>query len=313
MKYYPIIFFILLPVIFISTWSSANAHEPDTTGLPLEPEQLHKGRLTAVLTTQGLLYAGSFTGLYFLWYANYPQSTFHFFNDNDEWLQMDKSGHITTAYYISRIGYASFRWSGVERKKAIWFGGLLGFAYMTNIEILDGFSSQWGFSWGDFTANSIGCLLFTSQQLLWDEQRFVLKFSFHTTGYAKYRPDLLGANLIQQMLKDYNGQSYWLSGNISSFLPKGSRFPKWLNVAFGYGAEGMTGASSNTESYNNQPVPEFDRYRQFMLSPDVDLTRIPTRSKALKALFTLLSFIKIPAPAIEYNTMGHWNYYLIYF
>lgn len=305
--------FILFPVVVLLTWSNAFPQNQDTVRFHATRETLHKDRLTGVLVTQGLLYAGSFTGLYFLWYSNYPQSTFHFFNDNDEWLQMDKCGHVMTAYYISRIGYASYQWSGVERKKAIWFGGLLGFAYMTNIEILDGFSSQWGFSWGDFTANTIGCLLFTGQQLLWDEQRFVMKFSFHTTSYAGYRPDLLGSNLIRQMLKDYNGQSYWLSGNISSFLPKGTRFPKWLNAGFGYSAGGMTGASVNSGSYKNQTIPDFTRYRIFMISPDVDLTRIPTRSKALKAIFTLLSFIKIPSPAIEYNTTGRWNFYLLYF
>jgi hypothetical protein len=310
MKYY-LIFSILLICIFSK--SVAFTQNADTVSSVPESDQLHKDRLIGVLTAQGILYAGSITGLYYLWYANYPQSSFHIFNDWDEWLQMDKCGHVMTTYYISHIGYASYRWAGVERKKAIWFGGLLAFAYMTNIEILDGFSAEWGFSWGDFTANTIGCLLFMGQQFAWDEQRIVMKFSYHSTPYPQYRPDLLGSNLIQQMLKDYNGQSYWLSGNISSFLPKSNHFPKWINVAFGYGAEGMTGASSNPETYNNQPIPPFDRYRQFMLSPDIDLTRIHTRSKALKAVFTLLSFIKIPAPAIEYNTTGRWNFYLLYF
>ena len=313
MKFPRTVLFILLPALVLLTGTMAFPQNQDTLKIQSTKDTIHQGRLTAVIVTEGCLYAGSLTGLYYLWYANYPQSTFHFFNDNDEWLQMDKCGHVMTAYYLSHIGYASFRWTGMERKKAIWYGGLTGFAYMTNIEILDGFSSQWGFSWGDFTSNTIGTLLFMGQQLIWDEQRFVLKFSFHTTSYPRYRPDLLGKNLIQVMLKDYNGQSYWVSGNISSFLPKETRFPKWLNVAIGYSAEGMAGATSNPESHNSQMIPEFQRYRQFMLSPDLDLTRIATRSKALKAIFNLLSFIKIPAPAIEYNTTGRWNFYLMYF
>jgi hypothetical protein len=274
---------------------------------------INKSRLIGVLSVQGALYVGSLTGLYFAWYKDYPQSAFHFFNDNNEWMQMDKLGHITTTYYISRIGYASYRWSGVERKKAIWFGGLLGFSYMLNIEILDGFSSEWGFSVGDFTANTLGCFLFISQQLAWDDQRFIMKYSFHPTVYSQYRTDLLGTNLIQNMIKDYNGQTYWLSGNIASFLPKSSRFPKWINVAFGYGAEGMTGANQDSPVYQGNPVPTFTRYRQFYLSLDADLTRIPTRSKPLKALFTILSFIKIPFPAIEYNTLGQIKFHYLYF
>jgi hypothetical protein len=115
------------------------------------------------------------------------------------------------------------------------------------------------------------------------------------------------------MIKDYNGQSYWISGNISSFLPAGSKFPKWLNIAMGYGAEGMTGASGNTLNQNGQPVPEFPRYRQFFLSLDVDLTRIPTKSKVLKGIFNVLSFIKIPAPAVEYNTLGQFKVHGLYY
>ena len=188
---------------------------------------LRKGRLTGVLIAQGTLYVASVTGLYFAWYSDYPQSSFHLFNDGGEWMQIDKCGHAITAYYISRIGYTTYRWSGVKEKQATWFGGLLGFAYLLNIEILDGFSSEWGFSPGDLTANTLGSMIFIGQQLAWHEQRFSLKYSFHQTQYARYRPDLLGNNLIQNMIKDYNGHTYWISGNISSFLPERSKFPKW--------------------------------------------------------------------------------------
>ena len=270
---------------------------------------LNKKRLTAVLFTEGALYAASMTGLYFLWYADYPQSSFHFFNDNNEWMQMDKIGHATAAYYISRIGYASYRWSGVERKKAIWFGGLLGFAFMTNIEVFDGFSAEWGFSTGDFIANTAGCFLFIGQELGWREQRILLKYSFHQTIYPKYNPELLGDNLIQNMVKDYNGMTFWLSGNISSFLPKESKFPKWINVAFGYSAEGMTGGNTN----NTQGMPETTRYRQYYLSMDIDLTRIKTRSKVLKGIFSVVNFIKVPFPALEYNSLGQFKFYFLYF
>ena len=273
---------------------------------------INKGRLAATLAVQGALYLGSFAGLYFAWYKQYPQSSFHFFNDIPEWEQMDKFGHMTSSYYLSRLAYESYRWTGIADKKAALFGGIASFAYMLNIEILDGFSSGWGFSPGDFTANSIGCALFVAQQLGWREQRFNLKYSCHPTDYAKINPKLLGNNLIEQMLKDYNGMTFWLSGNISAFLPKHSRFPKWLNVAVGYGAQGMTGARYNKPLQEGSDSPE-ERYRQFYLSVDVDLTRIPTRSKFLKGLFTVISFVKIPAPALEVNTKGSVKFHPFYF
>ena len=288
--------------------------QQDTLSIkPTDTAGIHKARLIGVLTAQGGLYLASLWGLYFAWYKDYPQSSFHLFNDNNEWMQVDKCGHAITAYYVSRIGYESYKWSGVERKTAICLGGLLSFTYLLNIEILDGFSSQWGFSVGDFSANTLGSAIFVSQQLLWDEQKFVLKYSYHPTNYAQYRPEMLGKNFLQRTLKDYNGHSYWVSGNISSFLPRSSRFPKWLNIAIGYGAEGMLGASVNPDFLNGVVLPHYDRYRKFFLSVDVDLTRIPTKSKILKGIFTILSFIKIPAPAMEYNTLGQFNFHPIYF
>jgi len=271
---------------------------------------IHKGRLIGVLSVQGALYFGSLSGLYFAWYKGYPQSSFHLFNDNNEWLQMDKCGHAFSAYYESMIFYYSYRWAGLGNTASAWYGGLLALAYQLNIEILDGFSSGWGFSIGDFTANTVGATLFVSQQLIWKEQRVRLKYSFHQTSYPVYRPDLLGTNVAYQILKDYNGMSFWLSGNISSFLPKGKRFPRWLNIAIGYGGGGMTGAYVNA---SNPSAPGPERYRRFMLSVDVDLTRIPTHSKVLKAVFTVLSIIKIPAPAIEYNSLGNFRFYPLYY
>ena len=301
-----IVFLCRTDPVFASNKDSIWGKYKDTT-------RIHPGRLAGALSAEGALYVGSLGGLYFAWYNHYPQSSFHFFDDSGEWQWMDKSGHLTTAYYISMIGYNSFRWSGIGQRRSAIYGSLLGFAYLLNIEILDGFSKQWGFSPGDLTANATGCLIFLGQQVAWNEQRFVMKYSFHTTGYAQYRPDLLGDNLIQQMLKDYNGQTYWFSGNISSFLPKKTKFPKWINVAFGYGAEGMTGASANAESHDGVTLPHYTRYRKFMLSLDVDLTRIQTRCKPLKAILTVFSFLKIPFPAVEYNTLGHFKFYPFYY
>lgn len=273
---------------------------------------MNKKRLTGVIAIQSTLYAASITGLYFAWYKDYPQSGFHFFNDNGEWLQMDKCGHVTAAYYISRIGYDSYKWCGVNENKSAWFGALLGFAYMLNIEILDGFSKGWGFSAGDLAANTLGSAIFLTQQLTWHQQKIVMKFSAHTTDYALQRPDILGSNLTLRLLKDYNGQSYWVSGNIKSFMPADVKFPGWLNVALGYGAEGMTGATGDDTAQpgvnsNGQPC------RRFFISLDVDLSRIPVKSTILKSLFKVVNFIKIPAPAIEYNTKGDLKFHGLYY
>jgi hypothetical protein len=262
----------------------------------------NKKHLALVVGAEAVLYGGSLIGLNQLWYKDYPRSSFHFFNDNEEWLQMDKIGHFTTSYYVGRVGVGLLKWSGVERKKAIWYGGMLGSVYQSTIEILDGYSSEWGFSVGDFAANTAGSFLVVGQELAWNEQRIVLKYSFRQSEFAAYRPNVLGKNLQENLLKDYNGQTYWLSVNPSSFMSNETKFPKWLNVAFGYGADGMTGGNFNPPYiYGNGNQSHFERVRQYYLSFDVDLTRIKTKSKFLKTVFYTVGFIKIPAPSVEFS------------
>jgi uncharacterized protein YfiM (DUF2279 family) len=297
----------LLILIFTSLFvvrAQAQILEPDTV--------LHKNRLYWVAGIEGSLWAGSLLALNYAWYKDYNSGDFHTFNDNKEWLQVDKIGHMTSSYYIGKVGYDMLRWSGVSENKSILFGGSLGFLYMTSVELLDARSAGWGFSWGDMAANALGSGLFMGQQALWGEQRMFLKYSFHTTQYAQYRPNLLGSTIAEQMVKDYNGHTYWLSTNIYSFLDKQSRFPKWLNVAVGYGAEGMLGGFENPTEIDGVPLPEFDRYRQYYISLDVDLTRIKTRSKFLRGVFNVLSFIKIPMPTVEFSEKGT-KFYPLYF
>ncbi len=277
------------------------------------PDSVNKQRLNTVIYTGAGLYTATLGVLYFAWYKDSDLTGFHWFNDNQAWLQVDKVGHATTAYIISNYAFWSLRWADVDNNRSAIYGGLMGFTAMTVIEILDGFSSDWGASPGDLLANTTGSLLFTGQQLLWKEQRIRLKFSYHPTEYAKYRPDLLGENGLQRILKDYNGQTYWLSANIKSFLPKESRFPDWINVAVGYGAKGMLGSNSNPSEYKGQLLPQANRIRQYYLSMDVDWTRIKTQSKGLRFVFKALNFIKLPFPAMEYNQENGWVFHALYY
>jgi hypothetical protein len=299
------IILIILAVVILST-NSFSQSISDTS-------QINRKKLRGVIAAEGITAAASLSGLYVTWYSRYPHTSFHFFNDNGEWLQMDKLGHATTAYFISRTTYNLLRWPGVSSKKAAWYGGATGFAYLAIVELLDGSSAEWGFSPGDFAANTIGAVAFTGQQLTWDEQRILLKWSWHETQYPHYRPNMLGSNLPERMLKDYNGQTYWLSVNVHSFLQDDSKFPKWLNVALGYSADGMLGGNSNLTKINGNTLPSFGRTRQYFLSLDLDLTRVKTRSKTLNAIFNIIGVLKMPFPAIEYNSKNEWVLHGLYF
>lgn len=273
-------------------------------------DTLNIKRQKAVFVSEAAFSAISLVGLNQLWYANYPRSNFHFINDNQEWLQMDKAGHVFSAYHIGRLGSEMLQWSGSGTKQQLIYGAGLGFAFLTAVEVLDGFSSEWGASTGDVIANASGTALYVSQELLWKEQRITPKFSFHTTRFAQYRPEVLGSNFSEQILKDYNGQTYWLSANLKSFF-KEAKIPKILNIAIGYGADGMlTGKDENSVIISDLNQP---KSRQFYLSLDLDLTKIETKSHFLKAFFSVFSVLKIPAPTIEYSANEGVRAHLLYF
>ena len=260
-------------------------------------------------SVNGVLYGGTMFGLYQAWYKNYPQSNFHVFNDWAEWQQMDKLGHVYSAYTMSKFGMELWQSNGMERKKSVWIGGITGAAYQTIIEFLDAYSAQWGWSWGDVGANVLGSTLFTAQELTWKEQRIQLKTSFHKMKYSdpelnKRSDNIFGKSIAERSLKDYNGQTYWLSANISSFFPN-SKFPKWAMVSIGTGANGMFGARSNVAKDNLGNIifdrTNISRTRQWYLAPDIDLTKIKTKKKSIKTLLFVLNSLKFPMPAIEFT------------
>ncbi|KAA9332899.1 DUF2279 domain-containing protein [Adhaeribacter soli] len=228
---------------------------------------------------------------------------------------MDKAGHFWGAFQESKGGVDALKLTGLSEKQAIWLGSLTGILLQTPIEILDGYQASYGASVGDLVANTAGSAAVLAQQLAWREIRIQPKFSFHKTRYAGLRPEVLGNSLAERALKDYNGQTYWLVVDVAKFLPKENKYPKWLNLAAGYGAEEMVynDPDANRQAgilnygYPLQP------YRQYYLSVDWNLRAFKTRSKVLKTAFYILDIFHLPAPALEYNNRKKWRFHGFYY
>ena len=271
-------------------------------------ENFNKARFNLVIISEATIATLATIGLQYLWYKKFAKSRFHFFNDNNEWLNMDKVGHVTTAYNISAVQYNLMRWSGVKNNSSMLIAGGTALAYMTMIEIFDGFSDKWGFSKGDMLANIAGTGFFLTQQSIWEQQRIQLRFSYHNSIFAKYNPGELGKNLPQRILKDYNGQSYWLSFNIASIIGN-SNFPKWINADIGYGAEGMIGAVTNPYFIDGKSIPSFVRQRKLFFGITGSF------AKENSAVYpSWLNIIRIPSPVLEWKLKakemkGHLLYY----
>jgi len=285
-------------LLFFALASQAQVQPLDS----LQP--VNKKRLTGLVIGSGVAYTGTMIGLSQVWYSDYSKESFHFFNDANEWKQVDKVGQFYTAFQLSYIGSEALQWTHLPKKKSDKIGALAGFIAMSGIEVLDGFSAGYGASATDLIANATGSAFYLGQSLLWNEVRIYPKFSFHKTGYpALASDDLLGSTTAEQLIKDYNGQTYWLSADLDKFM----RFPKWINIAIGYGAEDMVHAQDS----QNQEAG-YDPYRQFYLSVDVDLTAVRTRSKFVKGLLFFANMIKLPGPTLSFSKKGA-QAYLLYF
>lgn len=88
--------------------------------------------------------------------------------------------------------------------------------------------------------------------------------------------------------------------------------PSWLNIAVGYGAEGMFEGRKNIWKDRNGNMidrTDINRYRQWYIAPDINLTKIKTKSKVLKTVLFFFNSFKFPLPSIGFSKKGvEWNW-----
>jgi hypothetical protein len=265
----------------------------------VKSDSLNKSRVLAssIFTTSS--WAASTIGLSQIWYKDYEKTNLHSFNDSKNWLQMDKAGHLYATYHFSEQVSKLYRWSGVNKRKSAIIGSSAAFGYQFSIEMLDGYSSEWGFSWSDLLANSLGSSLYLGQELAFEKQVFKLKFSYFPSDYAHYRPHVLGSNFQEKLLKDYNAQRYWLSFSPVFFLKK-TKFPRYINLALGYSIDQKL--VGDKEFYQTADgLNSFSSKREFILSLDIDVKELNIKKQWLKSLLAPFNSIKIPFPALVWR------------
>ena len=302
----------------------------ESTSFFTPADTFNQKRFNYALGISAATYTGFSIGLYHAWYKQYPQEGFHLFNDAGEWNNMDKIGHVYTAYFQGVLCYKGAKWTGLSDNKSIVVGAICGSLFQTTIEVMDGFSSQWGFSLTDMAANTAGIGLYAVQQKYWNEQRIVLKVSSIPSNYPEYTVigseggsitlqdranNLFGSSFAEKFLKDYNAQVYWASVNVNSFLPDSNKWPDWLNIALGYGAENMFGGFENEwetdgERFSVNTI-DYPRIHQFYLGFDLNLSGIKTQNNFLKGVLSMFDIFKMPSPAIEINSKGEFTFHIL--
>lgn len=290
--------FLTIISLIASTYFFGQKNKVDT--IPTS----NKKRNISILTQTGIT-VGTLSILNFYWYSKEPRQPISSFNDSKEWLQMDKIGHVFSTYAEAKLSTALWKWGNTPHKKSVLLGTGTAWLYQMSFEVMDGTVATYGFSWSDVAANTLGAGLFAFQELQWKEQRIVPKVSYWR---EKYDPTVLsrvrnlyGIRGVERFLKDYNGQTHWLSANIKSFAPN-TKLPAWLNIAVGYGAYGMLGGFENkwTDNLGNTITrPDIKRQRQWYLAPDIDFSKIKTNKRGVKILFFVLNSVKFPLPSLK--------------
>ena len=323
---------VLISLVLVMTISLKTKAEQmiDTTNKVsfFTPEsEYSKKRMQSLIGFWSISYSGFSYGLYQSWYKNQSLQPFHLFNDSREWQQMDKAGHMFSGYFQMAYNYNMSKWTGLDSRKSLLYSSAISTFFLTTLEFFDGFGEGWGFSIPDMASNIIGTSSFYIQQTFWDEQRILIKESVAprrysenlitvngvTTSLEERAKKLYGNGLLQRALKDYNVQTYWLSISPHAFGLE--RWPSWLNISIGYGAEGMFGGLNNIWQTSDGlfDFSQQKRYRQFYLAPDINLNKIKTGSPFLKSVFSAANIIKTPTPALEYNIKDGFVIHLIFF
>lgn len=270
--------------------------------LPAQSDSLRSSNKADILWYSGVSasYVVSMGLLYKTWFEPYHTGGFRLINDNRQWGGMDKIGHFTTAWWISDVIRTTATQTGMSERKAVRLGLILPFAYMSTIEIFDGLSDGWGFSVGDMAANLSG-LGFSYLQYRYPKLNEIsIRYSYRNDAWPALRPEMLGSSRAERMLKNYNGQTYWLSIPTQWIFKKA---PKWLCLAGGYSIDGYIGGTNNIFESNGKlkNFSHVQRNPEFFLSFDVDLRKIPIRGKAWKIITHTIRWVKFPAPMLGYH------------
>lgn len=259
------------------------------------------------------LYSSTLIVLLITWYQLDTSVPFHWFDDSKGWLLIDKFGHSFTAFVECSLLYKVWNWTGLSKNKCLIISTTMAFISQSSYEIFDGFSAGYGASFSDIFANLFGVLLYSVQILLFNKLLIESKFSFHTTVYAHLRPTFFGENILQQFLKDYNGQTYWFTFDINQLLNR-RILPPWLFISVGYAAEGLLGGDDNIWISKDGMVHDYSNIQRtsrilFTIDFNWSLIKNPT----LNSIGQFFNYAKFPTPTLEINLdkgfIFHWLYF----
>lgn len=167
--------------------------------------------------------------------------TSHFRMGNEGWFGRntvaggaDKLGHAYAFYVSTRLlGSALEQWAGQPREASIVTAGLTSAAVSLAVEVLDGYTLEYGFSAADLAMNllGVGAGMLLESSPRWD-QLIDLRWKYWRSADAKW----LGE---RDPIGDYSGHTYLLvlkASGVPQFRSK--PWLRFLELHVGYGSRG---------------------------------------------------------------------------
>ena len=225
------------------------------------------------------------------------RSHFHFENDFDYALNLDKFGHFAAGVVLGEGFYEGYRWAGTSEFRAYLFAGLSAMMTHVAIDVKDGYSPEWGFSVFDVLSGTLGGFYPMAERYVPVFKYVDLKWSYWINTKAYYRQSHTGV-----FTDDYCNQTFWASFKPYRLLPASVRayYPSWLAIAAGLSIE----EGVFIKHYEGTP------HREVYLALDYDLEAFRPQSRMARTLIKSLNYFKLPAPAIQVYPEFHW--YLLY-
>ena len=239
-------------------------------------------------------------------YLHYNQATawwsenggsFHVVEDIEYARGLDKCGHFFSGFVTSTVCSDLLMEAGASQQMATLAGAGMGLVYMTYVEVMDGFASNWGFSPSDAIANTAGVAFFVAQSYAPVLQNFTPRWSYIPTSLTgdadiNIRP--------KTFIDDYNGTTFWLACNVNNLLPTSVEgyWPDWLMVSVGYGIRNYA-----INDAQGQPAGVT---RRFLIGLDYDWVKILPESSIgfVNYLRQFLNYVRLPGPTLEVGDQG---------
>lgn len=224
-----------------------------------------------------------------LWWKGEDRVPFHFNTESDYLyaLNADKLGHAFFANAVSTTYGALMLWCGMDSTAAVWTGFGVAMTYQTYVEVRDGFSAAYGFSWGDMAANTAGALFPVAKRYLPFLRNTELQISYFPSPEFK-------SGEYSSIIDDYESTTHWLAVTPFDWLPESWQtwYPPWLGVAVGHSVDNLDGLGGGN-------------HRVFV-SLDFAPSRIRSLPHWLRDVLSVMHLYHLPAPAIEVYPTVVW-------